>query len=207
MSERSYSLAPLPGMTNMSIYVYFPAPIEYSFSDLRSVRVGGGPNESRGVIHPRFGVSPPRSDRSTSVSPATFAQRPSTLYRISARTTRDGLHPITYTCEYQPTPIHFCCTFICATASHEILMQFTVVDHFPTLVSNAVNVLPQDIPPADANLWARHFLLSLTFLEAISDLTGHRIPGSFDPFRVFPDRTNVLHRRRMLLPSSSGSPA
>jgi hypothetical protein len=48
---------PVPGMINMSIHVYFPAPIDYPFSDFRSVCVGGSdPNDVEGVIHRRFGL-------------------------------------------------------------------------------------------------------------------------------------------------------
>ena len=112
-------------MINMSIYVYFPAPIEYSFSDLRSVYVGGGPDESPGVIHRRFGFLHP-----TATTPLRYPQR---LLRrcldavsdVGADDARDVLDPITYRYEYQPTGIHICCIFICPTASHEILMRFT----------------------------------------------------------------------------------
>lgn len=144
----------------MSIHVYFPAPIEYPFSDFRSVCVGGSdPHDVESVIHRRFGLSS-HSDRSASVSPATFTRRRlDPVSDVGADHARDALHPLTYKYSHKPALVEFCYIFIHAIANRKIPMHFIVADRFPTMMTLLayirVHVLPDDVAS-----WAHHFLPS-----------------------------------------------
>lgn len=149
------------------------------------------------------------TQRSTLASPATFTQRClDAVSDVGTDDGRDAFHPVTYNCEYQPTRIHFCYIFIYTTASHEILMQFAVIDHFPTLVtlptcipntSRLMTLMGSSHPPPSSPHFSRR------------DSRSDRSSGPWlvqpvqDIRRTFHEDSDVLHRRPMLLPFRLGA--